>query len=143
MSIRPDASGGTQSRELKVKRGVLLGLGSFIVLGVLGGVDEAIRGANAWSSCGLTINKQCHRVGSVILSIALCAPLSALAFWKAKAAPPNRSWLHAIGGWLIGFGFLPVVFPVTFLTLLFAGALIVQWITGDQVITCKKWSCRF
>jgi hypothetical protein len=143
MSIRPDATGGARSREPKTKRAFLLGLGSFIALGVLGALDEAIRGANAWSGCTVRIDGECHRVGSVIVSIAVCAPLSALAFWKAKAAPPHKSWLHAIGGWLIGFGFLPVVLPAIFILVLFAGALIVQVITGEQIITCENWSCRF
>jgi hypothetical protein len=37
------------------------------------------------------------------LMITVCGVVSALAIRKAKDAEPNKSWLHAIGGWLLGF----------------------------------------
>ena len=103
-----------------MKRGFLFGLGSFLVLGVLKGLHEAIEG----EYCGLTIDKECYRTASVIITlcvIALCIPLSVLAIWKANAAAPNKSWLHAIGGWLIGFCIIPVVWvPLFFAAVLIA-----------------------
>ena len=70
-----------------MKRGFLFGLGSFLVLGVLAGLLEV------WKSE--------HLIGA--LMIVFCAPLSGLAIRKANAAGPNKSTLHAFGGWLIGF----------------------------------------
>ena len=85
-----------------MKRGILFGLGSILVFSVLNGLDVAF-----WGECGLTINGVCY--ASTAVMIALSAPLSVLAIWKANATAPNKSWLHAIGGWLIGFGFISFV----------------------------------
>ena len=82
-----------------------------MALAVLQGLDDALGG-----ECGLTINGVCYASGAVM--IALSAPLSVLAIWRANATAPNKSWLHAIGGWLIGFFFIPVV---TFLLLIAVG----------------------
>ena len=90
-----------------MKRGFLFGLGSFLALGVLIGLRDAIKG-----DCAFTLNGECQRAGSVIINlcwIALCASLSVLAIWKANAAAPNKSKLHAVVGWLIGFCVIPVV----------------------------------
>jgi len=70
-----------------MKRGFLFGLGSFLVLVVLAGLLEVWKGE--------------HLIGA--LMIVLCAPLSVVAIRKANAAAPNKSGLHAFGGWLIGF----------------------------------------
>ena len=85
-----------------MKRGFLFGLGSFLVCTVLDQLRSALG-----DECGLTINGVCYV--STAVMIALSAPLSGLAIWKANATAPNKSWLHAIGGWLIGFFFIPVV----------------------------------
>ena len=85
-----------------MKRGFLFGLGSFLVCTVLDQLRSALG-----DECGLTINGVCYASAAVM--IALSAPLSVLAIWKANATAPNKSWLHAIGGWLIGFFFIPVV----------------------------------
>ena len=71
-----------------MNRGFLFGLGSFLVLGVLAGLVEVVF-------------KREVLMGAMM--IVLCAPLSVLAIRKASAAAPNKSELHAIGGWLIGF----------------------------------------
>jgi hypothetical protein len=78
-----------------MKRGFLFGLGSFLVCLVLEQLRDALRG-----ECGLTINGVCY--ASTAVMIALSAPLSVLAIWKANATAPNKSWLHAISGWLTG-----------------------------------------
>jgi ABC-type molybdate transport system permease subunit len=99
-----------------MKRGFLFGLGSLLFLGVLGGLAEALGGYG----CTLALDGECQAVGNVIM-IALCASLSALAIWKATAAAPNKSWLHAIGGWLIGFCIIHIVW----ITLITAVAVII------------------
>ena len=70
-----------------MKRGFLFGLGSFLVLMVIAGLLEVFKGG--------------HLVGATMITLG--APLSILAIRKANAAVPNKSRLHAIGGWLIGF----------------------------------------
>jgi len=105
-----------------MKRGFLFGLGSFLVVAVLIGLRDAIKG-----ECAFTLDDECQSAASVIITfcmIALCAPLSVLAIWKANAASPNKSKLHAVGGWLIGFCFIPVVWiPVGLATGLIALAM--------------------
>ena len=97
-----------------MKRGFLFGLGSNLAFAVLEGLDDAF-----WGECGLTINGVCYASAAVM--IALSAPLSGLAIWKANATAPNKSWLHAIGGWLIGFCIIPVVWvPLFFAAVLIA-----------------------
>jgi hypothetical protein len=38
-----------------------------------------------------------------IIAIVICVPLGVVAIRAAKSAPPNRSKVHAVVGWLIGF----------------------------------------
>jgi len=85
-----------------MKRGFLFGLGSYLVFEVILGLDNAFRG-----ECGLALNEECY--ASYAVMIALDASLSVLAIWGANAAPPNTSRQQAVGGWLIGFGLIPVV----------------------------------
>jgi hypothetical protein len=113
-----------------MKRGFLFGLGAFFSLGVLGGLDQALRGGDAWVECALTIDDECKWGASAAVMIALSAPLSVLTIWKANAAAPNKSRLHAIGGWLIGLGFFPVVIPSILLFTIFAGAAIFRFVSG-------------
>ena len=87
-----------------MKRGFLFGLGSFLVLVVLAGLLELWKGEHLISA----------------LMIVPCAPLSVVAIRKANAAAPNKSGLHAFGGWLIGFCFMPVAL---FTLMLAAGAI--------------------
>jgi hypothetical protein len=76
-----------------MKRAFLFGLGSFLLLCVISGAIEALRGLLLVAA----------------VEIAIFAPLSLVAIRKAKAAPPNRSRLHTIGGWLLGFLIVPAV----------------------------------
>lgn len=90
-----------------MKRGFLFGLGSALFLGVLDGLAEIFWG----HGCTLKLDDECQRVGAYV-STAVGAPLSALAIWRALASAPNRSWPHAIWGWLLGFGAFGVLFIV-------------------------------
>ena len=96
-----------------MKRGFLFGLGSFLVYAVLRQLGYALRG-----ECGLTINGECYASAAVL--IPLWVSLIVLAIWRANVAAPDVSWRHAIGGWLIGFCFM----PVAFLTLMLAAGAI-------------------
>ena len=81
-----------------MKRGLLFGVGSGLVLNIPAGLSEII-----WDrGCTFTLNGQCQR-GAVFLLVALSVPLGVLAIWRALEAAPNQSWPHAILGWLIGF----------------------------------------
>lgn len=65
-----------------MKRGFLFGLGSFLVVAVLIGLRDAIKG-----ECAFTLDDECQSAASVIITfcmIALCAPLSVLAIWEGK-----------------------------------------------------------
>ena len=84
-----------------MKRGFLFGLGSFLVLVVLAGLLEVWKGE--------------HLIGA--LMIVPCAPLSVVAIRKANAAAPNKSALHAFGGWLIGFCVLNAAAALIFATM--------------------------
>jgi hypothetical protein len=70
-----------------MKRGFLFGLGSFLVVGVIAGLGEALVGAS-----GLA--------GMVAF---ICMPLSFVVIRAARLAPSHVSWLHAVVGWLLGF----------------------------------------
>jgi hypothetical protein len=109
-----------------MKRGFLFGLGSFLALGVLNGLDEVLRGKDAWFGCTLTLDDECQGVAGGMIAIALSASLSVVATWKATGAAANKSRLHAIGGWLIGFCVIPV-FPLAFILLIFAAGAIARW----------------
>jgi hypothetical protein len=85
------------AKTFRLKRGFLFGVGSSAVLGVLGALAELLWGRG----CTFRANGECQVIAAVI-SIAIDAPLGVLAIWKANAAAPDKSWLHAIGGWLIG-----------------------------------------
>jgi hypothetical protein len=73
-----------------MRRGFLFGIGTFLIIGTLAGLLEV------WKGGTLDIV-----VGA--LMIATCAPMSVLAIRKANEAQPDKSWLHAFAGWLIGF----------------------------------------
>lgn len=73
-----------------MKRAFLFGLGSFLILMVFAGIRELFRG-----------DQTSIFVGAVM--IVLGGGLSLVAIRKAKTAPPNRTWGHAIGGWILGF----------------------------------------
>ena len=83
-----------------MKRGLLFGVGSFLLLCALRGLADVLWGRG----CTFSVDDECKVSGAVgaLVFIAIAAPLSALAIWKAIAAAPNKSWLLAIGGWLIG-----------------------------------------
>jgi hypothetical protein len=76
-----------------LKRGFLFGLGSFLILGVIAGLSEFA-----------TKNDIIMAVMALFLM-----PLSVVTVRAAKGAPPNRSRLHAIFGWLFGFLVIDVV----------------------------------
>ena len=66
-----------------MKRGFLFGLGSFLILFIIGSL--------------LTMH-----VVEVVVALILM-PVSVFTIRAAKRAPPNRGRWHAIGGWFIGF----------------------------------------
>ena len=70
-----------------MKRGFLFGLGSFLILGAIAGVLQFI---------------SAHELTSIVLAFVLI-PLSVITIRTAGKAPPNRSTLHDVFGWLIGF----------------------------------------
>ena len=92
-----------------MKRGFLFGLGSFLVFTVLEQLDEAYRG-----ECGVSVDDKC--LASATVMTALYAPLAVVVIWRAIAAPPNLSRQHTLGGWLIGFCVLPVVWLILLIT---------------------------
>jgi hypothetical protein len=71
-----------------VKRGFLFGLGSFFIAATMASLIEALIG-----TAGLA--------GLVVALI--CIPLSIVVIRRASLAPPHRSRLHAVFGWLLGF----------------------------------------
>ena len=87
-----------------MKRGFLFGLGTFLIFVVIVGLIQIV-------------NEDRLAVGAVMLLILM--PLSVFVIGRAKSAPPNRSRLHAIAGWFIGFFTIWVV-PLTLLFLLWA-----------------------
>jgi len=70
-----------------MKRAFLYGLGSFLIVGVIASLMQLPRG---------------HGVAAVIVAF-LLMPLSVLVIRAAGRAPPNRSRLYAVVGWLLGF----------------------------------------
>jgi uncharacterized membrane protein AbrB (regulator of aidB expression) len=66
-----------------MKRGFLFGLGSFLILGVIG--------------CLLRFE-----TATVIVALVLTC-LTVVTIRAANRAPANRSWPYAIIGWLFGF----------------------------------------
>jgi hypothetical protein len=98
-----------------MKRAFLFGLGSSLILIVIAGI--------AWAFQGVI-------VGAIM--IVICAPLSVLVIRKANAAPPNKSRLHAIGGWLIGFFIIDGVI----------GAIALAIYLIDLPIGCGSSDCR-
>ena len=70
-------------------RAFLYGFGSYVVVGIV-----------------ITVNKLAQQhinpINAVIVVI-IYALLAFLFFQVGKERPPNKSWLHAIGGWLLGF----------------------------------------
>jgi hypothetical protein len=67
-----------------MKRAFLFGLGSFLIFGII----------------YLLVHP--HDKLSIITALIL-VPVSVIAIRAARRAPPNRSRLHAVGGWLLGF----------------------------------------
>ena len=71
-----------------MKRGFLFGLRSFLIVAVIGGLSGALIG-----TAGL----------AAIIAALICIPLSVVVIRRASLAPPHRSRLHAVFGWLLGF----------------------------------------
>ena len=87
-----------------MKRGFLFGLGTYLIVVVIVGLIQIVRENDL-------------AVGAVMMLIFM--PLSVFVIGRAKSAPPNRSRLHAIVGWFIGFFAIWVV-PLALLFLLWA-----------------------
>ena len=89
-----------------MKRGFLFGLGSFLILCIIGFLLRV---------------QLIEAIGALVLM-----PVSVITIRAARRAPPNRSRWHTVGGWLIGF-FAPdtvalAVAAVGFVIWIFAGA---------------------
>jgi hypothetical protein len=69
-----------------MKRGFLFGLGSSLCLGVLFGLMQLS-----------------NDVTTAAIMVAISVPSSILAIRAANRAPPQRSRVHAVIGWLVGF----------------------------------------
>ncbi len=82
-----------------MKRGFLFGLGSFLIIGAIAGASEAFKGEHVSQLTGAVM-------------IAICASLSVAVIRKANAAQPNKSRLHAVGGWFVGFFIINAVLLV-------------------------------
>jgi hypothetical protein len=70
-----------------MKRGFLFGLASFLILMVIDGIVEIFTARG---------------IGPIILTL-IFMPLSVAAIRAANRAPSNKSKLHAVGGWILGF----------------------------------------
>jgi hypothetical protein len=82
--------------RLRMKRGFLFGLSSFLVVGVIGALGGALIGTSG--------------LAGVVVAL-ICMPLSVIAVRAAKLAPSHGSWLQAVVGWLLGFfAFYAVIF---------------------------------
>jgi hypothetical protein len=79
--------GSATVRYPPMKRGFLYGLGTFLILGVIAGLFQFITA---------------HDSVSVIVALVLM-PMSVLVVRAARKAPPNRSKIYAVIGWLLGF----------------------------------------
>jgi hypothetical protein len=69
-----------------MKRGFLIGLGSSLCLGIFFGLMQLS-----------------NDVTTAAIMLAISVPLSVLVARDAYRAPPNRSQVHAVIGWLAGF----------------------------------------
>ncbi len=88
-----------------MKRGFLFGLGSFLSLGVITGLVQL--------SSDVTI---------AAIMVAISVPLSILVIYAANRAPPNRSRVHAVFGWLAGFLIMDAVMLCIFgIVVIFSG----------------------
>lgn len=75
-----------------MKRAFLFGLTSFLMFAAFGALMRVGQ----------------HKFGSedfyaAVILVAIVAALSFVAFRFARAAPPNKSLMHAVGGWVAGF----------------------------------------
>ena len=77
-----------------MKRAFLFGLGCYLLL-------LAITGAITAVIESLHSNRMDVVTGVIFLVV--CAPLSMKVILSAKAAPPSRSRLRSVLGWLMGF----------------------------------------
>jgi len=98
----PQIPSPLRERWLSIKRGFLFGLTSFLVVGVIGSLvrgglfEGGLKaGVLPWCNCLLI--------------------LSAGAVRAARKAPPNKSRVHAVVGWLIGFFVIGVIFGAMWL----------------------------
>jgi hypothetical protein len=88
-----------------MKRGFLFGLGSFLCLGVITGLVQL--------SSDVTI---------AAIMVAISVPLSILVIRTANRAPPNRSRVHAVIGWFVGFLIMDAVLLCAFgIIVIFSG----------------------
>jgi GYF domain 2 len=92
-SLRPRIPPLLMAPWMSMKRGFLFGLTSFLVVGAIGAL---VRGG--------------FGIGAGLLFLAG----SAAAVQAARKAPPNKSKVYAIVGWLIGFFVIDVVALVIF-----------------------------
>lgn len=73
-----------------MKRAFLFGLGTFLILSIIWALLQ-------------------FQIISAILALVMM-PISVVVIRSAQRALPNRSRLHAVFGWLLGFFVLDVVF---------------------------------
>src|SRR5437867_1649711 len=92
MGASPPLVYSNPRRGANMKRGFLFGLGSFLCLGVLFGLDQF--------SNDVTI---------AAIMVTVLVPSSILAILAAYRAPPNRSRAYAVSGWFAGFLVMGVV----------------------------------
>jgi len=71
-----------------MKRGFLFGLGSFLIIAAIVGLSRALVGTFGLAG---------------VIVVLICTPLSVTIIRAASTAPPHRSRLHAVVGWLLGF----------------------------------------
>lgn len=53
--------------------------------------------------------------GTVVIFSIIAALVAIAAFQMANPLPPSRSWVHAIGGWLLGFASSYLAFAIAVL----------------------------
>ena len=80
-----------------MKRGFLFGLGSSLCLGVLFGLMQLS-----------------NDVTTAAIMVVISVPLSILVIRAANCAPANRSRVHAVIGWLVGFLIIDALFLCIF-----------------------------
>lgn len=71
-----------------VKRGFLFGLASFFIAAAMASLIGALIGTGGLAG---------------VVAALICIPLSVVVIRRASLAPPHRSRLHAVFGWLLGF----------------------------------------